>query len=45
MDFTNLNKKYPQTKKSRDFCQMFVISKKKTIPESIDLNIYRKPIA
>jgi hypothetical protein len=31
--------------KSQDFCHMFVISKKKTIPQAMDLKIYRKSIA
>ncbi len=31
--------------KFRDFCQMFVISKKKTIPQGMDLKIYIKSIA
>jgi len=33
MDFKNLKKK---CQKSEDFCQMFVISKKKTIPYGMD---------
>jgi hypothetical protein len=44
MDFKNLNKK-PADQKSRDFCQMFAIPKKKTISYGMDLKIFRKSIA
>ncbi len=30
--------------KCRDFCQMIVISKKKTIPYGMDLKMYRKSV-
>ena len=37
--------KQSTNQKSQDFCQMFVISKKKTIPQAMYLKIYRKSIA
>ncbi len=44
VDFKNLKKKIQEPKVSR-LKQMFVIYKKKTIPSSMDLKIYRKSIA
>ena len=44
MDIKNLKKK-SANQKSQDFCQMLVISKKKTLPQGMDLKIYRKSIA
>ncbi len=50
--FVKSQEKLNQTKKSQDFCQMFVIFKKKartlgkkSIPQGMDLKIYRKYIA
>jgi hypothetical protein len=40
MDFKNLKKK-SVNQTPRDFCQMYVISKK-TVPEGMDLKIYKK---
>ncbi len=41
-----VSSKKSTNQKSRDFCQMFVISKKKTIPQAMDLKtLYRKSIA
>jgi hypothetical protein len=37
--------KQSTNQKSQDFCQMFVMSKKITIPQATDLKIYRKSIA
>jgi|688.fasta_scaffold830787_1 hypothetical protein len=45
MNFKNLQKKKPRTKKSQNLCQMFVISKMKTMPQGMDLKIFRKSIA
>ena len=45
IDKTHQNNKKSTNQKSRDFCQMFVISKKKTIPQAMYLKIYRKSIA
>jgi hypothetical protein len=42
--FWNLKKK-SANQKSCDFCQMFVIPRKKTIPLGMDLKMYRKSIA
>ncbi len=44
MNFENVKKKSANLK-SQDLCQMFVISKKKTIPWGMALKIYRKSIA
>ncbi len=42
IDKTHQNNKKSMNQKSRDFCQMFVIYKKKTIPQAMDLKIYIK---
>jgi hypothetical protein len=44
MNFENVKKKSANLK-SQDLCQMFVISKKKTIPWGMALKLYRKSIA
>jgi hypothetical protein len=42
MDFKNIKKKVREPKVSQDFCQMFVISKKKTDPKDMDLKNLQK---
>ncbi len=44
LDF-KMSRKKSAHQKFQDFCQMFVISKKKTIPYGMDFKIYRKSIA
>ncbi len=45
MNLKKTQEKKSRNQKSQDFCQMFVISKKKHIPKVMDLKFYKKCIA